>query len=197
MKPKLHVLLLFLLLSGSIFCQPPCAQDSCTDHTPITVEMDTIAPPCYPFGCNPIPDSCHVVALIDSFSGVFELSNADERFEIIVLDRCRWVVFDTCATVFATTPGFVLFRTFPPTSTVLICGDGDSDIQVTVKHTPSANFPPFGPPIYDIDTLCGPFVGIDGPIVQFKQYDYFDPYNFQKVSELKPNMYYIKREKSE
>lgn len=141
---------------------PPCDQDSVVDHTPITVGMDTTPPPCYPF-CT-IVDSCHSVALDSGFSGVFELDNADEPFEIIVIDQCRWVVFDTCTVVRSTVPGFVLFNTFPPMSTVLICGMGNSQVTVFVKNTPSMGYPPFGPPILDLDTLCGPFTGIDEPM---------------------------------
>lgn len=190
----MRYLTVVILLAIAALAKGQCGQDSAVDHTPVQISMDTIPPPCYPFLCAD-HDSCHTVELRDSFSGVFELNNADEPFEIIVLDQCRWVVFDTCAIVGSSTPGFALFNTFPPMSTVLICGDGNRDIQVTVKHVPSANFPPFGPPILDLDTLCGPFVALD-PIPLWRYAEvYIDPTTMQRVDRQDriPYKYYLVR----
>jgi hypothetical protein len=195
MKSCRKVLFSAMLLASALLARGQCGQDSTVDHTPITVGMDSVAPPCYPFDCT-THDSCHYVTMMDSFSGVFELSNVDEMFEIVILDRCRWVVFDTCTLVASTTPGFVLFNRFPPESTVMICGDGLSSILVTTKHVPSANFPPFGLAVLDIDTLCGPFTSLDpvSPIDQKEIILQFDGVMWRHVAQVPCNAM-IKRKK--
>ncbi len=181
----MKTLLFFLLAFGSLYAQQPCAQDTAMDAVYLQFQMNQPPPACYPFAC-PV-DSCHSIALPDSFSGVVELSSEDVWFQVVVLDQCRWVVHDTCSIITAQTPGFAYFRTFPTKSTILVCGEAGRAVSIFAKGSPSGLHPAFGGSILDLDTLCLPVVSVDQPQQTNHQHLWeFNGTHWQLVTAMKP-----------
>lgn len=147
-----------MLLPAMAFSQSPCPDDSIAMHIPKVMSMSSPPPPCYDPGC-PI-DSCHYSAIPDTGSFVVNFSNAGGVFNISVVTSCRWVLFDTCVDVNSGTPSFEIRQHFTGNEQLMVCGSGGELMMVFSKHVPEGNFPSFGIPILDLDTICGPLLPV-------------------------------------
>lgn len=146
------------LVPMSVVCQQPCPQDSMTLHVPKVMWMDAPPPSCYDPACP--CDSCHYTAIPDTGSFVVNFSNTGSVFNIAIVTSCRWVLYDTCVDVNSGTPSFEIRRKFSGDEQLMICGVGSDFLMVFAKHVPEGNFQPFGIPILDLDTICGPLLPI-------------------------------------
>lgn len=192
---KTTILFIAALVAATIITAQTrnCASDSLQNAIHTTIQMDEAPPPCYPFECY-APDACHAIQMQDSFVGVLDFGGSGQYFQVIVLDNCHLVVKDTCVRIGTQTPSFVLFNTFPNRSTLLVCGQSGTSVTIFPKVTPSMSYPAFAAPTIDLDTLCGPFVGIPQPIPHPRQYWEFDGTYWRPVDAMKPNGLYKVRE---
>lgn len=174
----------------------PCPTDTVfimgsPGHGEDTEILDDPVLPCYTYQCQ--VDSCHEWVLPDSFSGFFNVFTSAGPFYVSIQlwSDCHYIHLDTCARIDdSTVPSFGWSISLPMSSQIRICGPS---LPVTIYLKPGPGLDTLGPPIVDVDTLCGPFIGIDQPIIAPKRTRYFDPVTFKEVFQLEANRFYLKR----
>lgn len=179
--------LLILVLLGSFLAFGQCATDTIEpfSHSLFTFNQEPIS--CYPFKC-PV-EACHYWQLPDSFKGGLFVFDADATVEILIFDSCLSVLVDTCLFIGVGPFGYSIHYNFPPKSMLVIGGQNDASIGVSIKPDPSGLLNNFGPAICRIDTLCTVPTSIVEPIKPRRLFE-FDGQTWRQVTAMKPNRLY-------
>ncbi len=141
--------------------------------------MDASPPPCFQPDC--MIDSCHYTAIVDTGSFVMNFGNSGAMFNIEVVSGCRWVLYDTCTKIGSGTPSFEMNYYFTGNEDLMVCGSAGDLLMIFTKHVPEMNYPMFGAPILDLDTICGVLNAVEPSAGGPKAYK--DIYTFQIVDK--------------
>jgi len=170
------IIFCFILMAFLVGNGQSCPQDTIVPHTPMVIDMDASPPLCYDQGCK--IELCHYTAIVDTGSFVVNFGNTGNMFEVSVVSDCRWMLFNTCTKIGSGTPSFEMHNYFTGNEQLMICGPTAAMLMVFTKHVPEMNYPPFGIPILDLDTVCGPLNPITGPSAGEPR-AYMDIYTFK------------------
>lgn len=181
------ILLLLLTLAVAYVAFGQCATDTIEpfSHSAFSMNQEPIS--CYPFKC-PV-EACHYWQLPDSFKGGLFVYDADATVEILIFDSCLSVLVDTCLFIGVGPFGYSIHYNFPAKSMLVIGGQNDGPIGVSIKPDPSGLLNNFGPAICRIDTLCNLPTAITEPIKPRRLWE-FDGQTWRQVSETRPSMLY-------
>lgn len=188
MKSPLLFFALLLQTAGIVFGQSPCNQDTLVLLENAEFIMDSEPPNCWPMDCDSVAQ-CHTV-LLPIGTEAIGMKGDGNTYQLVLLQACRYQLWDTCVSIENQTPDVLLSDSFAPNTSLMVCGHSMSHFGIM-----AIDFP-IGTPIYprpaylDLDTLCGPLNPVTQPIETIKMYWEFDGTHWREASALKPNGLY-------
>ena len=185
MKKSTFALILFLILASAYLA---FGQDTLFEHAGRTFVMEDQPIDCFPFACNVA--ECATVNIADTGCIVMNFGSIGADFSISVIKNDRFVLLSECAFIGPATPSYQIERIFPDGSSIMVCGAGSDSIYIFYKAVPFQNYPPFGPPIIDMDTLCTIPTNIESKAERPRRLVEFDGRHWRHVAVMRPNMLY-------